>query len=257
MIFTDTHTHLYADEFEADIEEVVQRAYAQQVNYLFLPAIDKAYNERLVALCEKYPSSCFPMIGLHPGSVKEGNDEEMNEVYNWIEKRKFCAIGEIGIDLYWDKTFFQQQQDIFKKQLDLAVKYGLPVVIHSRNSFEEIWRIMEKYNNTSLTGIFHCFSGNMDQAKRVISKGFKIGVGGVVTYKKSGLQDIVAAVDLSNLVLETDSPYLSPFPYRGKRNESSYIPLIAAKIAELKNISIEEVAETTTKTALQLFGIGN
>lgn len=255
MIFADSHTHLYAEEFENDIDEAVLRAFSAGVNYLFLPAIEKAYNHQLIKVCEKYPLNCFPMIGLHPGSVKENLEDEINEVGKQLESHRFCAIGEIGIDLYWDKTFFLQQQQVFIKQLDWAVKYKLPVVIHSRNSFEEIWMILKNYDN--LTGIFHCFSGNTEQAKKVISKGFKIGVGGVVTYKKSGLQEVVTNISLSDIVLETDAPYLSPVPYRGKRNESSYIPLIASKIAELKNCSIEDVAELTSKTTLSLFGVNS
>lgn len=255
MIFTDTHTHLYASEFNTDRTQVVERAIAAGVKKLFLPNIDSSSVEALLSLCHSFPENCFPMMGLHPTSVKENYEEELQTVKDWLGKRKFFGVGEIGIDLYWDKTFFPQQQLAFDTQIKWAKELSLPIVIHSRNSFNEIVEILEKNKDESLRGIFHCFSGSREQAEKAISLGFKLGIGGVLTYKNSGLDKAIADIDLKHLVLETDSPWLTPAPHRGKRNESLYITLVAQKLAEIKNISMEEVAEITTKNAMEVFGV--
>lgn len=255
MFLTDTHTHLYASEFDADRIQVVERAIAGGVNKFFLPNIDVYSVRSMLSLCNQFPQNCFQMIGLHPTSVKENYEQELSVLYDYLQNEVFYAIGEIGIDLYWDKTFFTHQQQAFETQIKWANEFGLPIVIHSRNSFNEIVEILEKNKDENLRGIFHCFSGNKEQAEKAISLGFKLGIGGVLTYKNSGLDKAIADIDLKHLVLETDSPYLTPTPHRGKRNESSYITLVAQKLAEIKNISIEEVAAITTVNAEEVFGI--
>ncbi len=255
MIFTDTHTHLYAAEFDADRTQVVERALSAGVRNFFLPNIDSSSVDGMLKLCDTFPENCFPMLGLHPTSVKENYDEELEKLKPMFAQRKFYAVGEIGIDLYWDKTFFSQQQLAFEKQIKWANEFSLPIVIHSRNSFNEIVEVLEKNKNQNPHGIFHCFSGNKEQAEKAISLGFKLGIGGVLTYKNSGLDKAIADIDLKHLVLETDSPWLTPVPNRGKRNESLYITFVAQKLAEIKNISVEEVAEITTANAKEVFGI--
>ncbi len=255
MLLTDTHTHLYSAEFDIDRKQVVERAIASGVKKFFLPNIDSSSVEGMIALCGQFPENCFSMIGLHPTSVKENYEEELEGVKEWLGKHKFCAIGEIGIDLYWDKTFFTQQQLAFETQIKWAHEFSLPIVIHSRNSFNEIVEVLQKNKNENQRGIFHCFSGSKEQAEKAISLGFKLGIGGVLTYKNSGLGQAIAGIDLKHLVLETDSPYLTPVPHRGKRNESGYITLVAQKLAEIKNISVDEVAEITTANAKEVFGI--
>jgi TatD DNase family protein len=255
MNFIDTHSHLYAEEFDADRDAVIQNAIGAGVNRLLLPAIDRSYYERMMLLADNNSQYCFPMIGLHPTSVKANYREELDFVKETLEKNraKFYGIGEIGIDLYWDKTFVNEQTIAFSHQLDLAIQYQLPVAIHTRNSFEIAIEMIRQKNNPGLTGVFHCFSGSVEQARQAIKSGFMLGIGGIITYKNSGLQKVVQEISSDNLVLETDAPYLPPVPYRGQRNESAYIPLIAEKIAEIKNVTIDEVAEKTTKTALTLF----
>jgi TatD DNase family protein len=257
MIFADTHTHLYAREFNPDREKVIQAARDNGVKYFFLPNIDSQYYMAMLCLCVSHPTHFFPMMGLHPTSVKENWEEEMEIVTDMLAdpELKFWGVGEIGIDLYWDKTFEKEQISAFIAELDLAIQYDLPAIIHTRNSFDVAVKIIEEKNNPLLKGIFHCFSGSVSQAKQAIDLGFKLGIGGVITYKNSGLQKVVEQTGLEHLVLETDSPWLPPVPHRGKRNDSSYIPLIAAKIAEIKKIPIEEVAEVTTNTALRLFKV--
>ena len=255
MILTDTHAHLYLEEFKDDLSSVILRAADNGIKYFFLPNIDNTTIEGMMNVCKSYPQSCFPMIGLHPTSVKEDYQEQLAQMKQWLEKEKFVGIGEIGIDLYWDKTFIQEQEIVFREQLSWALQYNLPAIIHMRKSFDQIYKIIREFKNTGLHGIFHCYGGTEIQAKQILELGFKIGIGGVVTYKNSGLEKIIAELDISDIVLETDSPYLSPVPLRGKRNESANILLIAKKIAEIKNISVEEVAEKTTATALQLFKI--
>ena len=255
MIFTDTHTHLYAEEFDADRDQVVQNAIDKGVNYLFLPNIDRKYFPEMMDLCLRHPDHCFPMIGLHPTSVKSNYQDELDFITEKLTRTdyKFYAIGEMGMDLYWDKTFAEEQAVALNVQLDLALKYHLPVVIHTRNSFQEVILILEEKKSTHLSGVFHCFGGSVDQAKKAIGLGFFLGIGGIITYKNSGLQKVIVEVGLENLILETDSPWLTPVPYRGQRNESSFIPIIAQKIAEIKNIPVEEVARITTENALKLF----
>jgi TatD DNase family protein len=257
MIFVDTHTHLYAKEFNPDREEVIRVARDKGVKYFFLPNIDSEYYMSMLCLCISHPTHFFPMMGLHPTSVKENWEQEMEIVTDMLADPglKFWGVGEIGIDLYWDRTFEKEQISVFSTELDLAVKYDLPAIIHTRNSFDVAMKVIEQKKNPGLKGIFHCFSGTAEQAQQAIDKGFKLGIGGVITFKNSGLAQVVETVGLEHLVLETDAPYLAPAPHRGKRNEPAYIPIIAAKIAEIKKIDIEEVAEVTTKTALSLFNV--
>jgi len=257
MIFVDTHTHLYAHEFDKDREAVIQAARDKGVKYFFLPNIDSEYYMAMLCLCISHPTHLFPMMGLHPTSVKENWEEEIEIVEDMLAdpELRFWGVGEIGIDLYRDRTFEHEQIAAFSHQLDLAIRYDLPAIIHTRNSFDIAMKIIEEKNNPLLKGIFHCFSGTVEQAEQAINNGFKLGIGGVVTYKNSELQKVVGMTGLEHLVLETDAPWLPPVPHRGKRNESTYIPLIAAKIAEIKKKSIEKVAEVTTHTALSLFKV--
>ncbi len=259
MKFIDTHTHLYAEEFDPDREAVIQHAVNKGVERLLLPAIDRSYYERMMSLPDLHKEVCFPMIGLHPTSVKANFREEIDFVKENLEKRreKFYGIGEIGIDLYWDKTFEKEQISAFSDQLDLAIEFRLPVAIHTRNSFDIAMKLILQKNNPELKGVFHCFSGSVEQAQQATALGFMLGIGGIITYKNSGVQKVVETTGLAYLVLETDAPYLPPVPYRGQRNESAYIPIIAGKIAEIKQITIEEVAETTTRNTVTLFKINN
>ncbi len=258
MVFTDSHTHLYAEEFDGDRDAMMKRAEQNEVLHLLLPAIDSAYHEKMLKVTADFPHLCFPMMGLHPTSVKQNYRDELDIVSGYLSNPalKFWALGEIGIDLYWDKTFEAEQRIAFSDQLDLALEHDLPVVIHTRNSMDIVLEILESRNNRLIRGVFHCFSGNTEQAKRATGLGFMLGIGGVVTYKNSGLQAVVENIALEHLLLETDAPWLTPVPHRGQRNEPSYIPIIALKIAGIKAISLERVAEITTTNALRLFGIG-
>jgi len=253
MIFTDTHTHLYLDAFDEDRTHVVEEAIRQDVRYILLPNIDSKSMRPMLNLCDEFPENCFPMLGLHPTSVKENYKEELKTIGKKIAERKFIAIGEIGIDLYWDKTFRKQQEEAFRFQIDLALQHELPIVIHSRESFDEIFSILEDYRNTGIEGVFHCFTGSFAQAQHAIDLGFYLGIGGVLTFKNSGLDKIVEKVDLKHLLLETDSPFLAPVPFRGKRNESKYIQLIAGKIATVKHMDKATVAHISTESAIKLF----
>lgn len=254
MILIDTHTHLFSQEFDSDRTETIQRALSAGVKKFFLPNIDSTSIPAMLALEKQFAENCFAMIGLHPCSVNETYEKELAIVEDWLSKRKFCALGEIGMDYHWDKTFIPQQKDAFAKQIDLAKQYNLPIVIHQRECFDDLFEIVRSKNDKNLRGIFHCFSGNFEQAEKIISLGgFKMGIGGVVTYKNSGVAEVVKEIDLKHLVLETDSPYLAPVPYRGKRNESSYITFVAQKTADLKGISLEELADITTKNAEEIF----
>jgi TatD DNase family protein len=256
MQFIDTHTHLYLSEFDNDREIAVQKAIASGVETMLLPNIDSTSWTAMLNVCRHYPANCFPMAGLHPTSVLPATvEEELAEVVRQLENGIYCAVGEIGIDLYWDKTHQGLQEDAFRYQLLLAKKHKLPVAIHVRKSFDEVWNIIKTEQGPDLKGVFHCFPGDESQARRVISAGFLLGIGGVVTFKNSGLQNVVAAVGVEHIILETDAPFLAPAPYRGKRNEPSYIPIIAEKVAELCGLSLEEVAEVTTNNALQLFNL--
>ncbi|MCD6112371.1 MAG: TatD family hydrolase [Bacteroidales bacterium] len=253
MVFVDTHTHLYLDEFDEDREKVLKNAFDKKVNYLLFPNVDTTTIDKMLEVCSIRPDNYFPMLGLHPSSVKNNYKNDLEKLEEYFLKNKFYAIGEIGIDLYWDKTFIKEQEIVFKHQILLAEKYDLPVVIHSRNSFNEIYNILLENKNLNLRGVFHCFTGTLEQAEKIIALGFKLGIGGVVTFKNSGLDRVVKEIDLKNILLETDSPYLTPVPFRGKRNESANIYYIAKKIAEIKNFSLEQIAQATTNNAVELF----
>jgi len=255
MILTDTHTHLYLDEFKTDIHDAIDRALSADVKYFIVPNIDSTTVESMMNLCNNNKGVCFPAIGLHPGSVKNDYQNELDVIKKWLEKEKFIAIGEVGIDLYWDKTYINEQIEAFKFQLLLAKEYDLPVIIHSRNSLNEIIKIMNDKIYDGIKAVFHCFPGSLEQAIFLTKKGYKLGIGGVVTYKNSGLVKIINELSLEHIVLETDSPYLPPAPHRGKRNESAYIKVIAEFIASIKNCSLEEVAQITTANACSLFNL--
>lgn len=255
MILTDTHTHLYSKEFETDRVQMIQSALDNNVKRFFIPAIDSSHTEAMYLLEEKFPEHIFLMMGLHPTSVDKNYEQELKHVEEELQKRKFLAIGEIGIDLYWDKSLLKEQQVAFRHQIQLAKKYSLPIVIHCRDAFNEVFEVLETERDKKLFGIFHCFTGDFDQAQRALSFNMKLGIGGVVTFKNGGLDKFLAKIPLENIVLETDAPYLAPAPYRGKRNESSYINIIAKKVAELYNKEIEEVAAITTKNSRDIFGI--
>ena len=255
MKLIDTHTHLYLSDFAADIDEVIKRAGDEGVGKFYLPAIDSSETENLLALEKKYPDKCFAMMGLHPCSIKENYKEELNMVYNWLQKRKFAAIGEIGLDLYWDKTFTHQQYECFHLQIEWALQFHLPVVLHTRNAVQQSIDVIKEYTGKNLRGIFHCFGGTLQNALDIIDAGFYLGIGGVITYKNSGLAEVIKEIDLKHIVLETDAPYLTPVPFRGKRNESSYLKYIVQKISDIKNISFEEVAAITTQNAGDIFSI--
>lgn len=251
----DTHSHIYSEDFLHDRDEVLQRAYSSGVKKIILPNIDSGSIKHMLDLNDAYPHLCYPLMGLHPTSVDEDYKEELEAVEYWLAKRKFYGIGEIGIDLYWDTKYANEQKDAFRHQISLAKNYQLPIVIHVRNSFEETFKIVTEEQNGTLKGIFHCFSGDEIEAQKIIDKGFLLGIGGVLTFKNSNLDEVLKSVDLKNLVLETDSPYLSPVPKRGKRNESSYLVYVAQKIAEIYNLPVAKVAEITTANARKLFGI--
>lgn len=253
MDFVDTHTHLYLDEFNEDRSTVVENAIRAGVGRMMLPNIDSATVLPMLSLCDAYPENCFPMIGLHPTSVKENYKDELAAMECWLLDRKFYAIGECGIDLYWDKTFATEQEFVFRHHIDLARAYDLPLIVHIRESFNEVIKILKDVNKPDLRGIFHCFSGSVEQAKQAIGLGFCLGLGGVITFKNNKMQETLKHIGTEHLLLETDAPFLAPVPYRGKRNEPSYIPLVAEKVAEIKGISVEEVARVTTENALRLF----
>ena len=250
----DTHTHLYAEEFDEDRDAMIQRCLQQNITKLYLPNIDSSSIDGMLALEATYPEHCFAMMGLHPCSVNASVEQELAIVRQWLDKRRFAAVGEIGIDLYWDKTFIEQQRHAFRTQIEWALEKNYTIVIHCRDAFDEIYSILSSYGKLP-KAIFHCFSGTLEQANQIIELGnFKLGIGGVVTFKNAGLDKVVEQIGLEHLVLETDSPYLAPVPYRGKRNESTYLKLVAEKIAQIKQITTEEVAEQTTLNALHIFG---
>lgn len=255
VIITDTHTHLYSDEFREDLPELLRIAGESGVERFFMPNIDSTSIDSMLTLEKNYPGKCFPMMGLHPCSVKDNWKDEMKLVEEWLGKRKFAAVGEMGIDLYWDKTFIEEQKIVFKKQVELANHHNLPIVIHTRDSFGVACDLLKEVKKEEPCGIFHCFTGNAEQAQRVIDMGFYLGIGGVVTFKNGGLDKILPQLDLKNIVLETDGPYLAPVPFRGKRNEPVYIVKVAEKIAEIKTCSVEEVANVTTANSKLVFGL--
>lgn len=249
----DTHCHLYLEEFSKDIEEVVQRAGREGVSRFYLPAIDRAHDAALLALEARFPDNCRAMIGLHPCYVKENYREELDWVGQLLSERSFAAVGEIGLDYHWDLKHVEQQKDAFRIQVQWSVERGLPVVIHSRKSVHDCITILKEFPEGSVRGIFHCFSDDLAVARQVMELGFYMGIGGVVTYKNAGLDAVVKELPLEALVLETDAPYLAPVPFRGKRNESSYLKYVAEKIAEVKGCSVEEVAEVTSRNAQKIF----
>lgn len=254
MKLIDTHTHLYLKEFSDDIEEVMRRAEVAGVSRFYLPAIDGAETGNMIELEKKFPGKCMAMAGLHPCSVKENYKEELASVEMALSQRKFIAIGESGLDFYWDKTFTKEQYESLIVHAGWAMKYDLPLVLHTRDAMQETIDVVKTYKDKGLRGVFHCFGGSLKNANEIIDQNFLLGIGGVVTYKNSGLADILKEVDLKNIVLETDAPYLTPVPFRGKRNESSYLKFIAQKLGEIKNITLEEVAEQTTINAEFMFG---
>lgn len=253
MSFVDTHTHLYASEFDADRTQLIDKALKNNITKFYLPNVDSSSIEGMLDLEKQFPENCFALMGLHPCSVNENYLAELKIVEDWLKKRKFVGIGEIGIDLYWDKTFFEQQKIAFTKQINWALEFNYPIVIHCRNAFNEIYEVLTQFKKLP-NGIFHCFSGTVDEANKIINTTpFKLGIGGVVTFKNSGLDKVVNEIDLKHIVIETDAPYLAPVPFRGKRNEPVYLLEVAKKIAEIKNISIMELAEITTQNANQVF----
>ena len=253
MKFVDSHAHIYSEKFKDDIDQVVAHAAELGVGQLYMPNIDHESIDPMMELEHKYPEQCFAMMGLHPCSVKKGFEKALYEVEEWLEKRPFAAVGEIGTDLYWDKTLFDYQKEAFIIQCQLALKHDLPVVIHCRESIDETIEMLEDPQFDGLKGVFHCFTGTLSQAERIIARGFYLGIGGVLTFKKSGLDEVIRHVDDKHLLLETDSPYLAPTPNRGKRNTPEYIPIIAQKLADVKEVAIEHIAEATSRNSFNLF----
>lgn len=251
----DTHAHIYLEEFKADREAMLERCRQQGVEKILMPNIDSTSIDDLLELESKNPAVCVPMMGLHPCYVKKGFEKDLYLVEEWLSKKKFCAVGEIGTDLYWDKSLWAEQQEAFEVQLNFAKKFKLPVSIHSRESTEEALGFIEKLQDGKLSGVFHCYSGTLAQAERAIKLGFHLGIGGVATFKKGELDDLLRATDLKHIVLETDSPYLAPVPFRGKRNEPSYLHYVAEKIAVVKHVAMEEVKQQTTQNAIAIFNL--
>ncbi len=255
MNIIDTHTHLFVKEFDEDRNEVIERALASGIKKMIFPCITTSDIPILLELATKYPESCFPAVGLHPSDVKDDFNTEIEIIEENLKTGKFIAVGETGIDLYWDKTFIDIQKKSFEKQVLLAKKYNLPIIIHVREAFNEVFEIIDKHNDENLKGVFHSFTGDLEQAKKICGYGnFMIGINGIVTFKNSGLGKVVEEISINKLILETDSPYLSPAPKRGRRNESSHLVHIAQKIADIKNISIEELQDNTNKNSIKLFG---
>jgi TatD DNase family protein len=255
MLLTDTHTHLYYETDEEKQALLFQRCFENHVGRLFLPNVDLSSIAKIDDLVKKYPDNCFGMLGLHPCEVKEGYGAVLAEIWQSMEGRKIYAIGEIGIDLYWDKSTLEMQQAAFREQIKWAKEKKLPIVIHCREAFDEVFEILEEEKGDDLRGIMHCFTGDLEQARRTIELGFYLGIGGVVTYKKAGLDAVLMQVPLAHVVLETDSPYLAPVPFRGKPNDSSYLVYIAQRVADIYNLSIEEVAEVTTANSIKIFNV--
>jgi len=255
VLYIDTHTHLFLTQFEEDRHKIVQKAIDIGVEKMLLANINSETISAMHQLCQDFPHNCYPMIGLHPCDVKTNYEQELDIIKFHLDKGNYIAIGEIGIDLYWDKNTLRNQKKAFRKQLIWAKEYNLPVAIHIRESFDEVFEVIEEVNENKLKGVFHCFTGTKEQGQKAIDMGFMLGIGGVVTFKNSGLDEVLKNLPLENILLETDSPYLAPTPHRGQRNESSYIPLIAKRLADIYNVSIKEVAKTTTKNAKILFNL--
>lgn len=252
-MFVDTHSHIYLKDFDNDRDEMIRRAIDNGIRKIILPNIDSSSIKSMINLSESYPDICYPLMGLHPTSVNNNYKDELNVVEHWLERKKFYGIGETGIDLYWDKTYIKEQIDSFSLQIKLAKKYRLPLIIHVRNSFDEVFEVMDSLNDENLKGVFHCFTGDFAQANKILTYGFKLGICGVLTFKNSNLDNIIKEIDLKHIILETDSPYLAPVPKRGKRNDSSYLIYTAAKLAEIRNMKVEQIADITTKNAYDLF----
>ena len=255
MNIVDTHTHLYLKQFNEDIDSVINRSKDIGVKKFIFPAIDSSHFDSMHSLKNKYPDNIYLMSGLHPTNVKENYKNELDFVVDSLKTRDYVAIGEIGIDLYWDKSFLNEQQEAFTFQIRLAIKHDLPIVIHCRDAFDEIFEILDKENCDKLRGVFHCFTGTLEQAKRAIDLDFVLGIGGVVTFKNGGIDKFLNQIDLKHIVIETDSPYLAPVPFRGKRNESSYIIHVVEKLSEIYGLSKEEIAHITTKNAEKVFAL--
>jgi len=255
MIITDTHTHLYSEAFDEDRSEMMQRALNAGVERFFIPAIDSTYTQSMLDLESNYPDNVFLMMGLHPTHVKENYKDELAHVEGWLTKRKFYAVGERGVDLYWDKTFLKEQQEAFAYQIQLAKKHRLPIVIHCRDAFDEVFEVLEQEKGDDLFGIFHCFTGTLEQAHQAMSYNMKLGIGGVATFKNGKIDKFLNQIDLEHIVLETDAPYLAPAPYRGKRNESSYIVKVLEKLSSIYSIPEEKIAAITTENSKKIFGI--
>jgi len=249
----DSHCHLYGEEFKEDIEKVIERAEAAGVRKFYLPGIDSSAIDSMLALEARFPGKCQPMMGLHPCYVKENYLDELAIVEDWLSRRSFAAVGEIGLDHYWDTTFAVQQVHAFKTQIEWSIRFNLPIVIHTRNAMQETIEIVKIYQKQGIRGIFHCFSGSYESATEIIKAGFYLGIGGVLTYKKAGLAEVIEKIGLEHLVIETDAPYLTPVPFRGKGNESSYLTYVVARLAEIKQCSIEEVAAVTSANAEKIF----
>jgi len=255
MNLIDTHAHIYSDEFQNDKTVTIEKAKAAGVSKIIMPAIDSATHENMLRLEEEYAGTCISMMGLHPCSVKENYEEELRIAEEYLVKQKFIAVGEIGLDFYWDLSFKNQQYAAFHQQVEWALQYDIPISIHSRNATDECIKVVQEHQQGKLRGVFHCFSGTLQQAGQLIELGFYLGIGGVLTFKNAGLDKIVNEIDLANIILETDAPYLAPVPFRGKRNECSYIPYIAQKLADIKEMPVDTIAAITTANAEKLFGL--
>ncbi|MBU3010231.1 TatD family hydrolase [Polaribacter vadi] len=254
-MITDTHTHLYSEQFNEDRKAMIQRAKDAGVTRFFIPAIDSNYTDKMLTLEKENPNSVFLMMGLHPTSVKENYLEELAHVKKWIDKKQFYAIGEIGMDLYWDKTFSTQQQEAFRTQIQWAKEKKMPINIHCRNAFDEVFEVLESEKSDDLRGIFHCFTGTLEQAQQAISYNMKLGIGGVATFKNGKIDKFLNQIDIKHIVLETDAPYLAPTPFRGKRNESAYLTNVVDKLVDIYGLSYQEIAEITTQNSKDVFGI--
>ena len=255
MQFIDTHSHFYIQDFDKDREDAIVKASEAGVSHILLPNIDVESLPRLLSVCGKYPDKCFPLLGLHPCDVKANYQTELQKIFDYFVQYRFIGVGEIGIDLYWDLTYLEQQKEAFRWQIAFAIEQDLPIVVHKRQSYDETLAVLNEFHSEKLRGIFHCYSGSVAHAEEVIAKGFLLGIGGTVTYKSSNLEEVLPHIPLDKIVLETDAPYLTPVPYRGQRNNSHYLPIVAQKIAEIKQISIEEVAQQTTLNAKKLFSL--
>ncbi|UMB59281.1 TatD family hydrolase [Lutibacter sp. A80] len=255
MIITDTHTHLYSEQFNEDRDEMIQRALDAGVSRFFIPAIDSTYLPAMLDLEKSFPKNIFLMMGLHPTHVKENVKEELAFVKKWLDKRMFYAVGEIGIDLFWDKTFLKEQQFAFKQQIEWAKEKNLPIVIHCRDAFDEVFEVLEEVNDANLFGVFHCFTGTLEQAKKAISYNMKLGIGGVLTFKNGKIDQFLNEIAIEHIVLETDAPYLAPTPFRGKRNESSYITKVLDKLVDIYGLTPQEIAAITTQNSKDVFRI--